>query len=324
MKQQKICIIGASGQVGTPLTRQLLKEGHHVKIVARERNVSNELKLALFEEQGADIIVCDTMNVNVMATVMEDCQTFIATVPGSKFIIEQSEPIWLKAAVKAGVERFVPTEFGSHTLALQLGDGEVFDHKKRFHDQLFESGLAWTLYYTGGIFDYFLPNLRFFRKITTFGDMDLPIYSHDIEDIGHIGALAITDNRTLNKCVQVDYNALTQNEMLASLKKFWPKYPFEYEHFSSEYIIEMKEKSGDEVTAKKGAETDKERWGINYVNYVLGKLASFTDQTVRASQLYPDYVCKQPQEALSDPNFIFDKDRQDAKSICSNQWLKND
>ena len=39
---------------------------------------------------------------------------------------------------------------------------------------LFESGIGWTLYYNGGIFDYFLPNLRFFRKITTFGDLDLP------------------------------------------------------------------------------------------------------------------------------------------------------
>ena len=115
-----------------------------------------------------------------------------------------------------------------------MGGGEIFDHKKRFHELLFESGIGWTLYYNGGIFDYFLPNLRFFRKITTFGNLDLPIYTHDIEDIGYIGALAITDDRTLNRCFQVDYNALTQNEMLASLKKYWPDYPFEYEHFSSE------------------------------------------------------------------------------------------
>ena len=71
----------------------------------------------------------------------------------------------------------------------------------------------------------FLPNLRFFRKITTFGNLDLPIYTHDIEDIGHIGALAVTDDCTLNKCVQVDDNALTQNEMLALLKKYWPENP---------------------------------------------------------------------------------------------------
>jgi hypothetical protein len=205
------------------------------------------------------------------------------------------------------VERFVPTEFGSHTQAIEMGDGEYFDHKKRFHELLFESGIGWTLYYNGVIFDYFLPNLRFFRKITTFGDLDLPIYTHHIEDVGYIGALSITDDRTLKKCVQVDYNAITQNEILALIKKYWPDYPFEYEHFSSDYIIEMKEKVGNEISAKKGAETDKERWDINYVQYVIGKIAAFNEQTLRATELFPDYICKRPEEALSDQKFMFEK-----------------
>ena len=87
----------------------------------------------------------------------------------------------------------------------------------------------------------------------------------------------------------------------------WPDFPFEYEHFSSEHIVEMKEKAGDEISAKKGAETDRERWGINYVNYVIGKLAAFTEETLRATELFPDYVCKRTEEALSDPKFVFEK-----------------
>ena len=156
------------------------------------------------------------------------------------------------------------------------------------------------------IFDYFLPNLRYFPKITTFGEMDLPIYTHDITDIGRIAALALTDDRTLNHCVQVDCNALTRSEMLALLKQFWPDYPFKYENFTSEYIVEMKDKAGDAVMAKKGAETDRERWGINYVIYVIGKLAGFTDETLHASELFPDFVCKRPEDALCDPAFAFE------------------
>ena len=68
----------------------------------------------------------------------------------------------------------------------------------------------------------------------------------------------------------------------------------------------MKEKSGDEITSKKGNETDKERWGINYVNYVIDKLAAFTEQTLRASDLFPDYVCKRPEEALNNAKFVFE------------------
>jgi len=308
MNKKHVAVIGATGQVGTPLTRSLLKEGHQVTAIVRGRNPNNELTLAGHETLGAKVVVCTEMqSVDAVANALKGCDTLVASVPGSKTIIQESEPIWLKAAVKAGVERFVPTEFGCHTRALELGDGVVFDNKKRFHELLFDSGIGWTLFYNGGFFDYFLPNLRFFRKITTFGNLELPIYTHDIEDIGYISALSITDDRTLNKCVQVDFNALTQHEMLSLLVKYWPDYPFEYEHFSSEYIIEMKEKAGDEITAKKGTETDKERWGINYVIYVIGKLAAFTGETLRATELFPDYVCKRPEEALCDPKFLFEQ-----------------
>lgn len=307
MNQKHVAVIGATGQVGTALTKGLLIEGHAVKIVTRKRSLSNESKLTGYEDLGAKVVVCSRIqDVDAVASAIKDCDTLVAAVPGSQTIIQESEPIWLKAAIKAGLKRFVPTEFGCHTQAIEMGDGVIFDNKKRFHELLFTSGIGWTLYYNGGFFDYFLPNLRFFRKITTFGNLELPIYTHDIEDAGYIGALAVTDDRTLNKCVQVDYNALTQNEMLALLKKHWPEYSFEFEHFSSEYIIDMKEKAGNEVSAKKGAETDKERWGINYVIYVIGKLAAFNDQTLRATELYPDYVCKRPEEALSDPKFVFE------------------
>jgi hypothetical protein len=106
------------------------------------------------------VVVCSQLqDVNAVANALEGCGTLVAVVPGSKAVIKELEPIWLEAAAKAEVERFVPTEFGCHTRALEMGDGEVFDNKKRFHDLLFESGIGWTLFYNGGIFDYFLPNL---------------------------------------------------------------------------------------------------------------------------------------------------------------------
>lgn len=42
--------------------------------------------------------------------------------------------------------------------------------------------------------------------------------------------------------------------------------------------------------------------------YVLGKLAMFTDGTLRTSEMYPDYqVSMTPAEAIADPGFVFDK-----------------
>lgn len=308
-KKQRVAVIGAAGQVGTTLTKGLLSLGHEVVVLTRGRSGNSDDKLAGYEALGARIeAVADMQDVSLMAKALKGIDILICAVPGSKEIITNAQPVWLDAAVKAGVKRFVPTEFGCHTQALAMGEGEVFDNKKQFHEKLFKADIGWTLFYNGGIFDYFLPNLRFFRKITTFGDLSLPIYTHHIDDIGYVAALALTDERTLNKCVQMDFSAISQTDMLNALKANYPEYRFEYEHFSGEFITEERLRASDEVTAKKGGETDKERWGINYVIYVLGKLAMFTDGTLRTSELYPDYqVSMTPAEAIADPGFVFEK-----------------
>lgn len=307
MNSKTVALFGATGQIGLPMARHLLKNGHQVVAVSRNRTSNNSDQLEQIENLGARLVFCpDLEDVDTIAAALIGCDTVVAAVRAEKHFLEQTEPRLLTAARQAGVQRFVPNEFGVHTHAVAFGAGEIFDRKKKFQELLFASGLQWTLFYNGGIFDYFLPNLRFFDKITTFGNLELPIYTHHIEDIGIIAARAVVDDRTADKCVQMDYNALSQNRMLKLLKKFWRDHPFEYQHYSTEYILEMKAKADDRITAKKGAETDRERWGINYVCYVLGQLAAFTPLTLRASDLYPDHVCIKPEQVLQDPAFVFE------------------
>lgn len=307
-QKQTIAVIGATGQVGSQTVRTLLKLGHNV--IAITRNLQSDLsgKLKEFKDNGAHIAeVTDMQDKTQIMAAIKGADTLICCAPGDQTVITELEPIWLEAAIASGVKRFVPTEFGCHTRGVDYGDGILFDYKKDLHEKIFKSGIGWTFIYTGGIFDYFLPNLRFFNKITTFGNMELPIYAHEIKDIGQIIAMAITDDRTMNRCVQMDFNVLTQLEMIDLLKEHHPNHAFEYEHFSSEYITEQRLIANDDVSAKKGAETDRERWGINYVIYVIGKLANFTDETIKASELFPDYrVRKTPAQAIANPEFIFD------------------
>lgn len=308
MNKKRVVVIGAAGQIGTPLTKSLLKLGHDVKAVVRRIDNSSELKLKLFESLGATVTVeTETENEEVMTEVMRGYDTVVVCTPANEYTVTVVEPILLQAALNAGVKRFVPDEFGCHTRNIEVGDGILFDYKKALHEKIIDSGIGYTFFYNGGIFDYFLPNLRFFEKVTTFGKMDLPIHTHDIEDIGYIAALSITDERTVNKCVQMDYNVLTQTKMLDLVKEFYPKEKLEYTHYSEEYIIRMKDEASDEVTAKVGKETDRERWGINNVIYVLGKLASFSDGTLRTSELFPHVMIKKPEEAISNRDFFFDK-----------------
>lgn len=144
-KKQVVAVIGATGQVGKPLTKALLHLGHDVKIFSR-RDVSDPA----FNAPNAFVIVeTNLLDEDIMLKHLQGVDILVCAVPGSKEVITVSEPIWLRIAVKAGVKRFVPNEFGAHTRGIDFGDGILFDYKKQLHQKIFDSGIGWTFIYTG-------------------------------------------------------------------------------------------------------------------------------------------------------------------------------
>ena len=291
-----------------PLSRELHRLGHEVVAISRGRSESNTSRLDTLASLGIQLVFQeDLTDIDRMADILTGCDVAVVALRANARLVRELEPPILEAARRAKVRRFVPDEFGTHTKALEYGVGTLFDAKKKFQEQLFTSGLEWTLIYPGGIFDYFLPNLRMFEKITTFGDLRCPFPTHSIEDVGAISARAVTDPRTANRAIQIYANVVTQQELVTMLKRFWPDHHFEIEHIPTETILYMRDNGDpDRVSAKSGAEPDRERHGINYAAYVLCRLASIDDpDTDIASDLYPDYIFKKPEEALADPKFVF-------------------
>jgi uncharacterized protein YbjT (DUF2867 family) len=305
---QKIAVIGATGQVGFPLCRELLQLGHQTVAISRAPSADNRFRLDALQAAGADLVFqADLGNVESLGRALVGCDTVVVATRANAHIVQELEPRILQAAQAAGVRRFVPDEFGTHSKGLPDGVGTLFDAKKVFQRRLMASKMEWTLMFTGGIFDYFLPNLRFFEQITTFGDVHCTFPTHALADIAAVSALAITDSRTVNKAVQMYANVVTQAQLVRTLERLWPKHHFERVHVSSETIIELKE-HGDphKVSAKAGAEPDRERHGINYANFVLGQMACLADpDTLNANDLYPSHPYVRPAHALADAGFVF-------------------
>lgn len=306
--RQHIAVIGATGQVGMSLCRALNRLGHEVKAVSRGRSANNQNQLDALEALGiSTVFQQDLKDIDSMAAALSGCDVAVVALRANARLVRDLEPPILEAARLAQVRRFVPDEFGTHTKALEYGVGTLFDAKKEFQEQVFASGLEWTLVFPGGIFDYFLPNLRLFERITTFGNLQCTFPTHAIEDIGTISARIVTDPRTANKAVQMYANVVTQEQLVNELKRIWPDYDFEVEHVPTETILYLKD-HGDpsRISAKGGSEPDQERHGINYATYVLCRLACLDDlDTLNANDLYPDHVYQKPEEALADPKFVF-------------------
>jgi uncharacterized protein YbjT (DUF2867 family) len=309
---RRIAVIGATGQVGWTLTRELKRLGHEVLAVSRGRTASNMSRLDALEDLGVrTVFQADLTDVDSLTAALDGCDTAVVALRANAHLIRELEPPILEAAIRAHVRRFVPDEFGTHTKGLEYGVGTLFDAKKEFQEQVFASGLEWTLLFPGGIFDYFLPNLRFFERITTFGNLHCAFPTHSIEDIGAICARAVVDPRTAGKAVQMYANVVTQQHLVDELVRIWPDYDFKFEHISTETILYLKDHGDpDRVSAKGGVEPDRERHGINYATYVLGRLACLDDpDTLNANDLYPEHVYTKPEQALADPQFVFGEAR---------------
>lgn len=310
--KQHVVVMGSTGNIGSQLSQSLLKLGHDVTMVTRSIHGKHEEFLTECKNNGAHVVeVADLTDRAELKKIFQNKDIVISAIPGTAKSIEL-EYIWLDVALQEKVQRFVPTEFGLHTANVDYGVGIVFDAKKQLHEKIYNADINYTFFYNGGIFDYMIPNLRYNPEIITCGDLDIQIYTHDIRDIGMVAAMALTDPRTVNKCVQMNYSSLSQRQMLDIINTTFPQAPLVYKHYSSPWIAQKRQEVNTNVETLQGSETEQERWGINYAIYVLNELTAFTANTLATTDLYPEYkLIRTPQEALQDPLFTLGKKYED-------------
>ncbi len=119
-----IAVVGGTGQVGYPLTEELLKLGAEVVVVSRRKHDRNKEKLENLKTQGAELQFCgEYNNVENLTEIFEEVDVVVVTTQLNVGITEKIEVKIMEAAEKAGVKRFVPCE----EVLEKLADSEYLD-----------------------------------------------------------------------------------------------------------------------------------------------------------------------------------------------------
>lgn len=305
MAAKSVVIIGATGAVGYPLTRSLVEQGHDVTAVSRGRTEENGDRLDRLARDGAEVVFHhDLTDAPALVKTLRGSDVVVSAMRASPRTVAEVEPVLLGAARTAGVGRLVPSEFGTHTMAVEYGVSGQFDAKKEFQEALFDSGLDWTIVYGGGIAEYFMPHLRNGRTVTVYGERSMPWPTHRLDDIGAVSALAVTDDRTAGRAVQIHRHLVTHDQTVDALRRAWPDHGILVEHVSSADLERML----DEAETDPGDQrlSEREIAGITYANFVLGQLGVVDHPaTIDADALYGDFAYRDPLDLLSDPAFVF-------------------
>ncbi|KAI0259733.1 NAD-P-binding protein [Gloeopeniophorella convolvens] len=185
---KNFAIIGASGSIGSFITRQFLKEkaeGAVDEVVVLTREGSDTTA-----EDGVKVIKVDYSNHESVKNALDGIDVVISALRSA---VLHLQPGIAAAAKQAGVKLFVPSEFGGVTEGATEG---VLAVQANVHAQLRAIGIPYTLFYTGMwpdfIFNEFTQLDLASGKVTIGGDGNSLVSFTSRTDVARYVAYALT------------------------------------------------------------------------------------------------------------------------------------
>ncbi|KAF3384378.1 Pinoresinol reductase 1 [Penicillium rolfsii] len=211
----RVAVAGATGNLGPAIVTQLLESGFPVTILSR----SNSHQV----DSRAQVKVVDYSSLDSLVAALKGHDAVVNTL--SVGLVPQDVHLRLvEAAQAAGVQRFLPSEFGCDTANPNTAQLPVFGDKVAVLKKLQEiskqnSAFTWTAAITGPFFDWglekgFIVNLKG-PSTRIYDGGDVPVSGTTLAGIGRaVAGVLKHPEETKNRQVFVSDVQFTQNKIL--------------------------------------------------------------------------------------------------------------
>ena len=125
-----VVLAGAGGDLGGRIARALVARGAHVRALVRPGLRAQER--ARIEASGAEAVEADPADVEAMASALAGAACVVSALNGLRDVMIGRQGVLLDAAVKAGVPRFVPSDFAADFTRTAPGRNRNFDLRREF------------------------------------------------------------------------------------------------------------------------------------------------------------------------------------------------
>ncbi|RDW72892.1 NmrA-like family protein [Coleophoma cylindrospora] len=216
---KNVAVLGAGGNLGPSIVEALLDAKFNVTVLSRHSSTNT----------FPSAVQVRKVDYNSESSLIEDLrgQDAVVSVLGSAGLASQKTVV--DAAVKAGVQRFIPSEFGVDTQALEgsplatlLKDKtDTTEYLKNVSSQ--HTGFSWTGIATNLFFDWGLrvgslgfsiPN----KTATIIDSGNEPFFGTNLKAIGLAVVSVLQHPETSNRYLRVSSFTTTQNELLSILE----------------------------------------------------------------------------------------------------------
>ncbi|KAM0251894.1 hypothetical protein ACHAQJ_007956 [Trichoderma viride] len=222
METTKIAVAGATGELGIPIVNALLAAGYSVTALTRHGS-SNASKLPT--SSNLSVAEVDYSSVQSLRTALKDHTVVVSTLTSTSV---DDQNTLIDGAVAAGVERFIPSEFGSDITNPKRNQLPVFKGKVKTHEYLEavvakNPGFSYTVICNGAFLDWglhgFLINVAE-HTATIYNGGDIPFSATNLDTIGKaIVGVAQHLSETANRPVYIQDAVVTQNSLIQYAKE---------------------------------------------------------------------------------------------------------
>ncbi len=169
-----IVLAGATGNLGGRIARALLERGAGVSALVRQGTARD--KLDRLQELGIRIACVNLSSAPQVAQACAGASCVVSALAGLRDVIVETQTVLLRAALQAGVPRFIPSDYSIDFTKLSPGENRNLDLRREFHQRLDKASLRATTIFTGAFADMLtgqMPLILFGReRVLYWGNAD--------------------------------------------------------------------------------------------------------------------------------------------------------
>jgi nucleoside-diphosphate-sugar epimerase len=191
-----VVLAGATGRLGGLVAEELIALGAQVRALVRPESAVGAVDA--LRETGVETRTVDYDDVAALADGCADAVCVVSALAGTRDVIVESQARLLDAAVRAGVPRFIPSDYALDFTKTKPGRNRNLDNRRDFHGVLDGAPIRATSVLCGMFTDILngpAPLVMFDkRRVLYWGDADQRMDFTTMEDTAWFTARAALDD----------------------------------------------------------------------------------------------------------------------------------
>jgi len=193
--KKTILVAGGTGNLGGRIIKALIDQGAEVRIVVRPG--SDIEKLNKLEKLGVKVFKVNMLNVEEVSRACLSASCVVSALAGLRDVIVDTQKILLDASIKAGVPRFIPSDYSLDFTRFSHGENRNLDLRREFHNYLDKTSVSATSIFNGAFADMLtgqMPLILFKQKLVLYwGNADHRMVFTTMDDTAAFTANAALD-----------------------------------------------------------------------------------------------------------------------------------